>query len=55
MEAQANGDPLRAGDTMLSDSLEDIPRRSANMDFDLIHPGGTTFLLTVVTITGQRQ
>jgi hypothetical protein len=43
------------GDTMLSDGLEDIPRRHPDMDFGLIHTGGTTFLLTVVTVTGKGQ
>ncbi len=45
---------FRTGDTMLSDGLEDVPRRYPDVDFGLIHTGCTTFLLTVVTITGQR-
>lgn len=42
------------GDTMLIDSLEDIPRRFPDIDLGLIHTGGTTFLLTVVTMTGEQ-
>ena len=42
------------GDTMLSDSLEDIPRRYPDIDLGLIHTGGTTFLVTVVTMTGEQ-
>jgi L-ascorbate metabolism protein UlaG (beta-lactamase superfamily) len=42
------------GDTMLIDSLEDIPRRYPNIDLGLIHTGGTTFLVTVVTMTGEQ-
>jgi L-ascorbate metabolism protein UlaG (beta-lactamase superfamily) len=42
------------GYAMLSDGLEDVPRRYPDVDFGLIHTGGTTFLLTVVTTTGQR-
>jgi L-ascorbate metabolism protein UlaG (beta-lactamase superfamily) len=42
------------GDTMLVDSLEDIPRRYPDIDLGLIHTGGTTFLLTVVTMTGEQ-
>jgi L-ascorbate metabolism protein UlaG (beta-lactamase superfamily) len=41
------------GDTMLVDSLEDIPRRYPDIDLGLIHTGGTTFLVTVVTMTGE--
>ena len=39
---------------MLSGGLVDIPRRYPDMDFGLIHTGGTTFLLTVLTVTGQQ-
>ncbi|OBJ41438.1 MBL fold metallo-hydrolase [Mycobacterium colombiense] len=42
------------GDTMLIDSLEDIPRRYPDIDLGLIHAGGTTFLVTVVTMTGEQ-
>jgi L-ascorbate metabolism protein UlaG (beta-lactamase superfamily) len=42
------------GDTMLIDNLEDIPRRYPDIDLGLIHTGGTTFLLTVVTMTGEQ-
>ena len=42
------------GDTMLVDSLEDIPRRYPDIDLGLIHTGGTTFLITVVTMTGEQ-
>lgn len=42
------------GDTMLVDSLEDIPRRYPDIDLGLIHAGGTTFLVTVVTMTGEQ-
>src|SRR6476469_10362389 len=42
------------GDTMLTDSLEDIPRRYPDIDLGLIHTGGTTFLFTVVTMTGEQ-
>jgi L-ascorbate metabolism protein UlaG (beta-lactamase superfamily) len=42
------------GDTMLVDSLEDIPRRYPDIDLGLIHSGGTTFLVTVVTMTGEQ-
>ncbi len=42
------------GDTMLIDSLEDIPRRYPDIDLGLIHTGGTTFLITVVTMTGEQ-
>ena len=41
------------GDTMLVDSLEEIPRRYPDIDLGLIHTGGTTFLVTVVTMTGE--
>jgi L-ascorbate metabolism protein UlaG (beta-lactamase superfamily) len=42
------------GDTMLVDSLQDIPRRYPDIDLGLIHTGGTTFLVTVVTMTGEQ-
>ncbi|GBG39588.1 MBL fold metallo-hydrolase [Mycobacterium montefiorense] len=42
------------GDTMLVDDLEDIPRRYPDIDLGLIHAGGTTFLVTVVTMTGEQ-
>jgi L-ascorbate metabolism protein UlaG (beta-lactamase superfamily) len=42
------------GDTMLTDNLEDIPRRYPGIDLGLIHTGGTTFLVTVVTMTGEQ-
>ncbi|OBJ79148.1 MBL fold metallo-hydrolase [Mycobacterium colombiense] len=42
------------GDTMLVDDLEDIPRRYPDIDLGLIHTGGTTFLVTVVTMTGEQ-
>lgn len=42
------------GDTMLVDDLEDIPRRYPDIDLGLIHTGGTTFLVTVVTMTGDQ-
>ena len=42
------------GDTMLIDSLEEIPRRYPDIDLGLIHTGGTTFLVTVVTMTGEQ-
>jgi L-ascorbate metabolism protein UlaG (beta-lactamase superfamily) len=42
------------GDTMLVDSLEEIPRRYPDIDLGLVHTGGTTFLVTVVTMTGEQ-
>jgi L-ascorbate metabolism protein UlaG (beta-lactamase superfamily) len=42
------------GDTMLVASIEDIPRRYPDIDLGLIHTGGTTFLVTVVTMTGEQ-
>jgi L-ascorbate metabolism protein UlaG (beta-lactamase superfamily) len=42
------------GDTMLVDDLADIPRRYPDIDLGLIHTGGTTFLVTVVTMTGEQ-
>lgn len=43
-----------SGDTMLVDDLHDIPRRYSAIDLGLIHTGGTTFLVTVVTMTGEQ-
>jgi L-ascorbate metabolism protein UlaG (beta-lactamase superfamily) len=42
------------GDTMLVDSLEQIPHRYPDIDLGLIHTGGTTFLVTIVTMTGEQ-
>jgi L-ascorbate metabolism protein UlaG (beta-lactamase superfamily) len=42
------------GDTVLVDDLHDIPRRFPDIDLGLIHTGGTTFLVTVVTMTGEQ-
>jgi L-ascorbate metabolism protein UlaG (beta-lactamase superfamily) len=39
---------------VLVDNLEDIPRRYPDIDLGLIHTGGTTFLVTVVTMTGEH-
>src|ERR1700754_3897320 len=54
LDFSRNGDHLYrlyiTGDTMLVDSLEDIPRRYPDIDLGLIHTGGTTFLVTVVTM-----
>jgi L-ascorbate metabolism protein UlaG (beta-lactamase superfamily) len=58
LEFSRNSDHLYrlyiTGDTMLFDSLEDIPRRYPDIDLGLIHTGGTTFLVTVVTMTGEQ-
>jgi L-ascorbate metabolism protein UlaG (beta-lactamase superfamily) len=58
LDFSRNGDNLYrlyiTGDTMLVDSLEDIPRRYPDIDLGLIHTGGTTFLVTVVTMTGEQ-
>jgi L-ascorbate metabolism protein UlaG (beta-lactamase superfamily) len=58
LDFSRNGDQLYrlyiTGDTMLIDSLEDIPRRYPDIDLGLIHTGGTTFLVTVVTMTGEQ-
>jgi L-ascorbate metabolism protein UlaG (beta-lactamase superfamily) len=58
LDFSRNGEQLYrlyiTGDTMLVDSLEDIPRRYPDIDLGLIHTGGTTFLLTVVTMTGEH-
>lgn len=42
------------GDTMLHDQLHDIPERYPEIDLGLIHAGGTTLFLTVVTMTGPQ-
>ena len=42
------------GDTMVVDDLADIPRRYPDIDLGLIHTGGTTFLVSVVTMTGEQ-
>ena len=42
------------GDTMLHSRLKDIPRFYPGIDLGLIHTGGTTMLLTVVTMTGEQ-
>ncbi len=58
LDFNRNGDHLYrlyiTGDTMLVDDLEDIPRRYPDIDLGLIHTGGTTFLVTVVTMTGEQ-
>jgi L-ascorbate metabolism protein UlaG (beta-lactamase superfamily) len=43
-----------SGDTMLHDRLKDIPRFYPDIDLGLIHTGGTTMLVTVVTMTGEQ-
>ena len=42
------------GDTMLHERLKDIPRFYPDIDLGLIHTGGTTMLVTVVTMTGEQ-
>jgi L-ascorbate metabolism protein UlaG (beta-lactamase superfamily) len=58
LDFSRNGDHLYrlyiTGDTMLVDSLEEIPRRYPDIDLGLIHTGGTTFLVSVVTMTGEQ-
>ena len=58
LEFSRNGENLYrlyiTGDTMLVDGLEEIPRRHPDIDLGLIHTGGTTFLVTVVTMTGEQ-
>jgi L-ascorbate metabolism protein UlaG (beta-lactamase superfamily) len=58
LDFSRNGEQLYrlyiTGDTMLIDSLEDIPRRYPDIDLGLIHTGGTTFLVSVVTMTGEQ-
>src|SRR5258708_36928200 len=34
--------------------LKDIPRFYPDIDLGLIHAGGTTFLITLVTMTGEQ-
>ena len=43
-----------SGDTMLHDRLKDIPRFYPGIDLGLIHTGGTTMLITVITMTGEQ-
>jgi len=43
-----------SGDTMLIDELKDIPLLYPDIDLALVHAGGTTFLVTVVTMTGEQ-
>jgi L-ascorbate metabolism protein UlaG (beta-lactamase superfamily) len=43
-----------SGDTMLIEQLKDVPRRYPDIDLGLIHAGGTTLFLTVVTMTGEQ-
>ncbi|OKH71391.1 beta-lactamase [Mycobacterium sp. SWH-M5] len=56
LDFSRNGEQLYrlyiTGDTMLVDDLHDIPRRYPAID--LVHTGGTTFLVTVVTMTGEQ-
>jgi len=42
------------GDTMLIDELADIRRSYPDIDLGLIHAGGTTLFMTVVTMTGEQ-
>lgn len=42
------------GDTMLHNRLFDIPRHYPDIDLALVHSGGTTLFLTVVTMTGEQ-
>ena len=42
------------GDTMPNDRLLDIPRSYPDIDLGLIHTGGTTLFITVVTMTGEQ-
>ena len=42
------------GDTMLHDRLKDIARFYPDIDLGLIHTGGTTMLVTVITMTGEQ-
>lgn len=42
------------GDTMLIDELKDIPDRYPEIDLGLIHAGGTTLFLSIVTMTGEQ-
>lgn len=42
------------GDTMLIDQLREIPRLYPDIDLGLIHAGGTTLFMCVVTMTGEQ-
>jgi L-ascorbate metabolism protein UlaG (beta-lactamase superfamily) len=42
------------GDTMLIDQLKEIPRLYPDIDLGLIHAGGTTLFMCVVTMTGEQ-
>jgi L-ascorbate metabolism protein UlaG (beta-lactamase superfamily) len=42
------------GDTMLIDQLADIRASYPDIDLGLIHAGGTTLFMTVVTMTGEQ-
>ena len=42
------------GDTMLNDRMKDIRRSYPDIDLGLIHTGGTTLFITVVTMTGEQ-
>jgi L-ascorbate metabolism protein UlaG (beta-lactamase superfamily) len=42
------------GDTMLIDQLKEIPRLYPGIDLGLIHAGGTTLFISVVTMTGEQ-
>ncbi len=42
------------GDTMLHEKMQDIPRRYPDIDLGLIHAGGTTLFVAVVTMTGEQ-
>jgi L-ascorbate metabolism protein UlaG (beta-lactamase superfamily) len=43
-----------SGDTMLIDQLKEIPRLYPDIDLGLIHAGGTTLFMCVVTMTGEQ-
>jgi L-ascorbate metabolism protein UlaG (beta-lactamase superfamily) len=42
------------GDTMLIDELKEIPRSYPDIDLALIHAGGTTLFICVVSMTGEQ-
>lgn len=42
------------GDTMLHHRLYDIPQRYPDIDLALVHAGGATLFVTVVTMTGEQ-
>jgi L-ascorbate metabolism protein UlaG (beta-lactamase superfamily) len=42
------------GDTMLTDQLSQIPGSYPDIDLALIHAGGTTLFICVVTMTGEQ-